>query len=731
MVGRPSSRADGSFRYVPALDGLRALAVAGVMADHGGISWMVGGYLGVDAFFVLSGFLITSLLVAEWGASGGIGLRAFWARRARRLLPALFLVIVAITIYAGVSGYGADHPALRLDAFSTLFYVANWHFILAGSNYFTASGPVSLLLHTWSLAVEEQFYLVWPLVTLGVLAWSTKRRKANEDPVRTLAPLLLVAAVLSVASAVEMALLYRPGSNATRVYFGTDTHAVGLLAGAALAVGLAMWRRRPAARATAPAVRGAPVGAARTLAGQLVLTTLGVVGVAVAAWGWTHWSGNDAFAYQGGIAVSALAIGAVVLCVAQNPGGVLAKVLSIPPLRYVGRISYELYLWHWPVFILLDSANAHLNGAALFAARCGVSLVLSVASYHLVEQPIRRGTLWREWRAHIGTPVTVGVVVSSILLATPVAAAPVNLSPAAVAIPAARSDLQSSQSGSTGATTASGSAPGSPVRVLLVGDSTALTLSLGLSGADHIYNVDLNARHTLLGCGVAQGNPLIVHGKVGPIPGACSLTPGVPQWPQIWEAAIATFHPQVVMLLAGRWEVMDRWHDGHWEHLGPPSRDPQYDGYILSQLQRAIRVMTSGGARAVLMTAPCYSSGEQANGAPWPEDGPGRVSEYNDLVRRAAAGDPTHASVFNLNALTCPGGHFTATMHGVDIRCPDGIHFTPDAGRFYAPAIDPFVVDLARAGPGRVRAPTIDTKVLGTLSPRVTSGSAACNYGSL
>src|ERR1019366_7636080 len=191
--------------YVPALDGVRAFAVVGVMAYHGGIPWLPAGFLGVDAFFVLSGFLITSLLISEWQRRRTIRLGQFWARRARRLLPALLLLLVFVVLYAAFVVPAGTYPGLRLDALSTLFYVANWHFILIGSNYFNQTGLPSLLTHTWSLAVEEQFYLVWSLVVVGVPKFTGR-----------LWALLALSVVGALASAAEMALLFRHGAGTTR-----------------------------------------------------------------------------------------------------------------------------------------------------------------------------------------------------------------------------------------------------------------------------------------------------------------------------------------------------------------------------------------------------------------------------------------------------------------------------------------------------------------------------------
>ena len=201
----------------------------GIMGVHAGVYLTAGGFFLLDSFFALSGFLITSLLIVEWRKRGTIKLGAFWARRARRLLPALFVMLIGVAIIYGVFVPAGTYPTLRGDALSALFYFANWHFIASGSDYFHMTGLTSPLIHTWSLAVEEQFYLVWPLVFLGVMKLT-----------RSLRVLLVVAVVGALASASEMALLYNP-TNINRLYFGTDTHAQSVLVGATLAIGIRLW----------------------------------------------------------------------------------------------------------------------------------------------------------------------------------------------------------------------------------------------------------------------------------------------------------------------------------------------------------------------------------------------------------------------------------------------------------------------------------------------------------
>jgi peptidoglycan/LPS O-acetylase OafA/YrhL len=244
VIGRTGTRdlhpGDGrpDLSYVPALDGVRGVAVLAIMGYHGGVFLTSGGFYSLDAFFALSGFLITSLLVAQWQQSGSIRLGRFWARRARRLLPALFVLLPAVLAYATWVAPPGMYPGLRGDSLSTLLYVANWHFIVTGSNYFAQTGATSPLLHTWSLAVEEQFYLVWPLIVLLIL-----RSRLG------LRILFGVCVGGAIASAVLMAILASP-STQNRVYYGTDTRAQSLLVDAALSVALtiAANRRRSAGR---------------------------------------------------------------------------------------------------------------------------------------------------------------------------------------------------------------------------------------------------------------------------------------------------------------------------------------------------------------------------------------------------------------------------------------------------------------------------------------------------
>lgn len=683
------------FGYVASLDGVRAAAILGVMAYHGGLSWAPGGFFGVDVFFVLSGFLITSLLVAEWGSTGTIRLGAFWARRVRRLLPALLVLITGVMLYARFIAAPGTFTHLRSDAIATLLYVANWHFILLGNNYFNQFGNPSPFLHTWSLAIEEQFYIIWPLVLIAVLRWR-----------RSLRPVLVLCVVGAVASAVEMAMLFHAGGDPTRVYYGTDTRAQSLLAGAALAVWFAM-RPAPGSRRSAASLGDqVPDGRARRWA----LSAAGLGGVVVMAWLWSHLSGSSTLTYEGGFAMAAVATVAVIATAVRRPDGMLARVLSLAPVRFIGRISYSLYLWHWPVFMVVDSAKVGVGGYELFAVRVAITFALAVGSFYLIEQPIRRGTLSRGMKGWIAAPAALAGTAAIVVATTIVPPSGAILAvPASSTFPraAARAGAQaSSRPAVNGAAAVAGAArqgTNRPVRVMLVGDSTAFTLGYGMDVVAMRYGVDL-ADRGILGCGLVDGGAVRVHGTLyrsTDIASACNGRPGVPQWPSIWAKEIASFKPQVVMVLAGRWEVMDRTFHGKWVHIG----EPAYDAYIKHQMELAVNVIKRGGAEADLLTAPCYDSGEQPDGSPWPEDNPARVAEYNKLLRAVASEHPRSVMITRFHSMVCPRGHFTTFVDGVDVRSSDGVHFTVQGGEWLASKLLPHVATVAASRRGESSRP--------------------------
>jgi peptidoglycan/LPS O-acetylase OafA/YrhL len=343
------------------LDGVRALAVLAVMAFHEGLPGMPGGFLGVDVFFVLSGYLITDLLVAQFDRRGRLDLRGFWARRARRLLPALAVVLVTVT--AAVTLFEPDQlTSLRRALLGAVTFSSNWSQAVAHQSYFSVFGPPPPLQHLWSLAVEEQFYLVWPLV-LAVAVIRLRRRWLRAA----------IAWAGAAASAATMAAVYVPGSDPSFVYYGTDTHASGLLIGAALAL---TW---PLAR----------VGAASQRAAR-ALDAAGLLGLAAIAWAVTHFAGSDAALYPAGLVFAALAAGAVVIAAAAP--GRIARALGWRPLRWLGVRSYGIYLWHWPVIALFPAVAGYgVNVAEARIIETALPIALAAASWRWIEEPVLLG----------------------------------------------------------------------------------------------------------------------------------------------------------------------------------------------------------------------------------------------------------------------------------------------------------------------------------------------------
>ena len=659
---RPS--ATGSARVL-GLDGLRAVAVFLVLGFHFGLGWLGGGFFGVDVFYVLSGFLITGILLAEFERRDRIGLAAFWLRRARRLLPALLLLLVVVTVLVRFVEPSGAVPGYRGSALSALFYFANWWQIAASGNYFVATGATSPLIHTWSLAVEEQFYLVWPLVVLAVLHLAGSHRRGVRA-------VLVVAAAGAVASAAEMAVCFRPGANTTRIYFGTDTHAQSVLVGAVLACVLTLAARRRGGTGMDPAARR-PIVRALLLGG-------GFAGLALVVASSRLLDGGSAVTYRGGFALVALGAALTIAGVVTVPAGSLARALSVAPLVWLGTISYGIYLWHFPVVVFVDSARTGLHGPALVAVRTAVTVSAAAASFYLVERPVIEGRFWRTVRSAGPALVALAVTVAVVVAGTTGQATAAPTTPIGLIGPGATA------AGWQAVHTTGFAKSGNRLRVLIVGDSLALTVAVGMARYAPAYGIDLGGRsHT--GCGVAIALPLDDHGVVGDPFGNC------PMWPTWWAEDVAQLHPQVVGLVTGFWEVMDRMYQGRWQHLG----DPAFDAYETSQLERAVAVLSSGGAKVVLFTSPYFHTGEQANGDPWPQDDPARVDRLNQIIDQVAGRHPGAVSVVPLNRFLDPDGRFTWTLGGHVVRQGDGVHTTLAGGTYLAPRILPLLAALRPA----------------------------------
>lgn len=373
-------------QYDPALDGLRGLAVAGVVAFH--LGHLQGGFLGVDLFFTLSGYLITRLLLLEFATSGRVSMRAFWTRRAWRLLPVLYVLLALLAVYAATAARPDELDGIRGPGISSLLFVSNWWFIADGNGYwdlFTAPSPLE---HVWSLSIEQQFYVVWPLLAVAVLRSGRGRGR-----------LLATTVVLAAGSTALLAVLAR--DDVSRAYFGSGARMSSILVGAGLAIVVDRgdaWLPRVARSRAAPWIG---LGA-----GALIAST------------WITINGaTDRWFYTGGFLLHAIAVAAIVGLLLHHRSSLPARLLAFAPIRLLGVISYGVYLWHWPTIVLLDEARTGLDGVALLLARLGTTLALSVASYRLVEKPAQR-KLARRWRAVIVFPVAAAVIGAALWVST-------------------------------------------------------------------------------------------------------------------------------------------------------------------------------------------------------------------------------------------------------------------------------------------------------------------------
>jgi peptidoglycan/LPS O-acetylase OafA/YrhL len=356
-------------RRLPGLDGLRAIAVIGVLLYHAGVGWLPGGFLGVDLFFVISGFLITSLLLSEARLAGRLSLGHFYLRRARRLLPALVVMLAVVAVFMAIFA-AADLGQARGDIAAALGYVSNWWYVLHHRSYFIAAGRPSPFQHLWSLAVEEQFYLIWPAVLVALVATRARLRWITA-----------VAVAGAIGSAVWMRVLAVRGNvpfdtDSSRLYFGTDTHASALLLGAAAAAVMAGLAAR--------LDRGIAVGV------RVAWDVVGVAALVAVCWSMHAFDYYRPGLYRGGFLAFA-AVGVVVVATASAPGGWLGRALDAPPMRWIGARSYGLYLWHWPVFVYTrPGLDWSLRGSAALAVRLAIVALLTEVSYRFVEVPLRR-----------------------------------------------------------------------------------------------------------------------------------------------------------------------------------------------------------------------------------------------------------------------------------------------------------------------------------------------------
>jgi peptidoglycan/LPS O-acetylase OafA/YrhL len=589
--------------HQPALDGLRALAVLSVIFFHDASdnsqssTWARGGFLGVDLFFVLSGFLITSLLLISHAKQGKTVTKDFWMRRARRLVPALLVLLVLVSIYAIGFAQPWELSSIRREGFATAFYVQNWY-ISFGNPGFT---PLS---HTWSLAIEEQWYLIWPLL-LGLVLWLVRGRLSRA---------LWVIIALVGASTIAMALLFEPGSWG-RAYNGTDSRAFELLVGAGLAV-LLIGRDSSELKGIA----------------RHVLEILGIVGFLFLGWTLVATSSGDAWMYRGGFLLVALAAAAVIAAAIQPTSPVLRPMLSWKPLTAIGLISYGLYLFHVPVFSVLTVDRVGESGWELLALRLLVTFAIAIVSYKLIEMPIRHGWLTGA-RGKVIVPVAIVGALALFFVAT-----------------AGARPEPPKQARNRGFEELAEQAPPGSSRVLVAGEAAAFDLGDRVGGSFDGGGIRGVTAATIF-CGIADGQ-IVLGDTVTPV-ARCR------PWQEDFAAGNKHFDPDVSVLMVGAKEIFDRQVDGRMLRVGTP----ELAGYLDQRLDQAARIVTRNGAKLVILGMPC----SDATAAGSPEIAASaadaqRREWVNSVLERYADGHG--ARYADLGSVLCPGGNARAKVDG-------------------------------------------------------------------
>jgi peptidoglycan/LPS O-acetylase OafA/YrhL len=645
-------------RHVPALDGLRGVAVAAVIAFHAHV--ITGGWLGVDIFFVLSGYLITRLLLVEHRNSGRIALGAFWTRRAKRLLPALALLVVIGAAVERHRGRLSGPTGARWDVLGALTYSSNWLRLRGGAGYWSRFGPPSLFEHLWSLAIEEQFYVVSPIVMMVLL------RLRRSLLVVTLTAMTALAGAWSVVA-------FANSHDASRVYMGTDTRAVALIVGALVGVVANEWPHLVANR---------------------VVRYAGSIGFVMLLWPLVMLNGRALVTYHGGL-VACSGLAALVVAAVGADRGPLVRVLATRPMGWLGTRSYGLYLWHWPIFVGLGIVQRASPEWWRIAAGVVMTAVASETSYRLVEMPIRRkGLAVLPWRAALPAVAGLAIAAAAIAVLAPVsnrlvsatdalakaardASPPSTLLPTRAPTPPSSADLTAEATTTTSPPLAIAVAQpiplDRPTRVLVVGDSVGYFLGVQLERDADLFNSEVH-NAAVPACPPSYA-PLQRRTRSGEVPfafaAACS------EAVRNFRTLAESVKPDVVYVVFGA-SLLDQNEiaPGTWS---APCEAPFDEWY--SQLHASMAAdLGSSGARVVLVSQAYYRS-ETSSRTPLLDD---QIDCENRVAAEFARASNGAIGYVDLGHWTCPTRECLKSREGIELRA-DGTHFK-DAGATLANA---------------------------------------------
>ena len=655
--------------HVPALDGYRGLGLIGMLLYHHGVVWAQGAIFMVSTFFTMSGFLITTLLIHERVGSGRVNLRAFWVRRFRRLLPAAIAALSMVVLFGAVFADQTQRAGLRTDVLAAFAYVANWRFILGGTAYLDAVSSPSPVLHFWSLAIEEQFYLLFPILVIAIVG---RRRQATSGSDAADSSLVRRRLFISLGAllliTVSLPFVFEMSQN--RIYLGTDTRAPEILVGCLLAVFFWGRHRLGDQLADGPLRRAIRVAAPIALVGAL---TMWVVVPKTAPW-----------IYRGGFAAYT-AVSAVLVIACLDRSNVVASVFSMTWMRWLGERAYGIYLIHFPLFMVLTTDRTGLGPWALFGVRVGVSVALAALMYQYLESPLRLGRplfgqpldrlasiaiasvlVMLVVTTHGAEPGTISVVAAGAdSLRVPRSAtrdsapvAPVVAPPSTVA-PA--STVPTAPPG--GLVPVSLTRPSRTLRMMLVGDSSALFLGYALNDWSEQNGVFSVADYGLMGCPLVTAGTELMNGF------EAGFDPKCAQWPQIWSNGIQETKPDLIVVGAAFHDIVDRRlaPDGAVQHVGQPA----FDSVLADTYRRLVDLLSVAHVPILWLDNPPVRAGQNQPDRQLdvPDNDPARMEKANQLIRQLAEERPEVTVVPYSNFfLSWPGGPFDPRLR------EDGLH---------------------------------------------------------